>query len=85
MKTAKEIQSMPISESTAKCLEAISLIDDIWGCVSDALGAMHGELSVDEIMDKEFVPQVSALRKTLDEYLLNSITQNFGCLNPTEL
>lgn len=85
MKTSKEIQSMPISESTAKCLEAVSLLDGVWYCVSDALGAMYGESSVDEIMDKRFIPQVSALRKTLDEYLLNSITQNFGCLNPTEL
>ncbi len=85
MKTAKEIQSMPISESTAKCLEAVSLLDDVWGCITDSLGVMYGESSVDEIMDKDFVPQAKALRKTLDRILLDSISQNFGCIVPTEI
>ena len=85
MKTAKEIQSMSISESTAKCLEAVTMLSDIWGCVSDALTTLYGEAFVDDIMEKDFVPQVEALQSTLEKYLLCSITENFAHIDSAKL
>jgi hypothetical protein len=74
-KYLKRIKNREISEETGRILACIAMLDDLYGCVADALDFMYGSCQVDGIINEDYHPKHTGIENFLFKCLNESISE----------
>lgn len=77
----EQIKGLPISDTTARLIACLRMMQEVYGEASEALERIYGEDVADILINEKLGDGYKALEKGLQECLMLSINQSLGYIS----
>jgi hypothetical protein len=81
----KTLPSRTISDDTLMVLGCLLTLQNLYNQCCDAMDSLYGQHEAERIISEEFYPIEERVQEFFEKQLVFSVTENFACIDSTEI